>query len=488
MDIILYLLNLIQHLYKQNCWLINFICKYIPLKQWAFDDSHSPKYQKFKIDELPRIISYEQDWKWNDLIPYYEKRYGKTIKPMFRRTECDIPDDCTCPTCNAPKPYLSWNDGKKKQQIRCKVCLNLHSPSQDNRFSKSNKLRCPHCSNILVPKKNRKHFVVHKCINPKCPYYLHNLKKVDKKDLAQDYGKNKYKLHYIYREFLIDFFKMDLNSLPKNASSLNFSKFDQNILGLCLSYKVNLGLSLRKTAQALNDIHGIKISHQQVANYLKTAAVCIKPFVDNYNYDVGKVFTADETYIKIRGIKGYIWFIMDAAKRSIIGYQISDNRGVGPCIMAMRMAFKHLKELPEKFKFIADGYSAYPLAAQQFFIQSEGKIKFDITQVIGLTNDDEVSKEFRPFKQMIERLNRTYKASYRPTNGFHNIDGANYDLALWVAYYNFLRPHQHNKYKVLNNVDMLNNASNMPGKWQLLIYLGQQTLKHLNQAEGSNCS
>ena len=65
---------------------------------------------------------------------------------------------------------------------------------------------------------------------------------------------------------------------------------------------------------------------------------------------------------------------MDAAKRSIIGYQVSDNRGVGPCIMAMRMAFKHLKELPEKFKFIADGYSAYPLAAQQFFIQSEGKI------------------------------------------------------------------------------------------------------------------
>ncbi len=36
---------------------------------------------------------------------------------------------------------------------------------------------------------------------------------------------------------------------------------------------------------------------------------------------------------------------------------------------------------------------------------------------------------------MIERLNRTYKASYRPTNGFANYDGANYDLALWVAYY-----------------------------------------------------
>ena len=445
MDIILYLIQLIQHLYKQNCWLVLFICKYIPLKQWAYDDSKSPAYQKFKIDELPRIISYEQNWKCNDLITYYEQRYGKTIKPTFRRVECDIPDDCSCHICNAPKPYLTWNDGKKKSQIRCKVCLNLHSPSDNNRFSKTHKLRCSHCSRIREPIKNRKHFIIHKCKNSKCPFYLHNLKKVKKEHLSEE--KSKYKLHYIYREFTIDFFRMDLNSLPKNASSLKFRKFDKNVMGLCLTYKVNLGLSLRKTAEALKEIHGIHISHQQVANYCKTAAICIKPFTDNYDYGVGKAFTADETYIKIRGLKGYVWFIMDAAKRAIIGYQISDNRGVGSCILAMRMAFRHLKELPKDFRFIADGYSAYPLAAQQFYRESEEKINFDITQVIGLTNSDAVSTEFRPLKQMIERLNRTYKQSYRPTNGFNNIDGANYDLALWVTYYNFLRPHKEFKYK-----------------------------------------
>ena len=156
--------------------------------------------------------------------------------------------------------------------------------------------------------------------------------------------------------------------------------------------------------------------------------------------------------------------------------------------MSMRMAFKHLKEIPKNFRFIADGYSAYPLAAQQFFRHSKGKIKFDITQVIGLTNDDAVSKEFRPYKQMIERLNRTYKASYRPTNGFDNIDGANYDLALWVAYYNFLRPHKHAGYNVLNEVDILKGAPNMPGKWQLLIFLGQQTIKNMQNRNAADCS
>lgn len=62
---------------------------------------------------------------------------------------------------------------------------------------------------------------------------------------------------------------------------------------LCLTYRVNLGLSLRKTSQALKDIHNISISHQSVANYCKTAALCVKPLVDHFDYKTGNVFTAD---------------------------------------------------------------------------------------------------------------------------------------------------------------------------------------------------
>ena len=391
-------------------------------------------------------------WDYRDFMKYLEWRYKddyKPIKPVQRRSKCDIPDNCKCPRCNAPKIYIYKNNGSKGQLL-CKVCQNTFK--SESTTSSRLKLRCPYCTHTLTPKKDRKHFIVHKCTNPKCPYYIRNLKKVNKEDLKEEYGKNKYKLHYIYREFTIDFFKMDITTLPKNASSLKFTKNNPHIMSLCLTYRVNLGLSLRKTAQALKDIHGISISHQMVANYCKTAAICIKPFVDTYPYEKNNdklTMTADETYIKVRGIKGYIWFIMNATTRAIIGYQVSDNRGVGPCIMAMRMAFQHLEKLPKDFKFIADGYSAYPLAAQQFYVQFKEKFKFNITQVIGLTNDDEVSKEFRPYKQMIERLNRTYKASYRPTNGFDNYDGANYDLALWVAYYNFLRPHKHNRFKAI---------------------------------------
>ena len=483
MDIILYLIQLIQDLYQQNCWLINFICRYIPLKQWAFDDSHSPKYQKLKIDQLPVIRTFiKQDWQF--LLEYYQWKYSKPVKKVQRRNGKSIPEETVCPLCGAPHHYIYDNNGGNGQ-FQCKICGQTFVSGE--KVTTPFRLICPHCGKALVAKKDRKFFRIHKCINTKCPYYLHNLSKVPKEERNDKSLISKYKLHYIYREFTVDFFRMDLNSLPKNASSLKFSKFDAHTMSLCLTLHVNLGLSLRKTSQALKDLYNISISHQQIANYCKTAAICIKPFVDNYDYKPGNTFTADETYIKIRGIKAYIWFIMDAASRSILGYQVSDNRSVGPCILTMRMAFRQFKELPKNFRFIADGYSAYPLAALQFARELGDSFKFNITQVIGLTNDDAVSKEFRPFKQMVERLNRTYKASYRTTNGFDNIDGANYDLALWVAYYNFLRPHKNNGYKVLNQVTMLKNADNMPGKWQLLIFLGQQTILKM-QAEGSVCS
>lgn len=117
-------------------------------------------------------------------------------------------------------------------------------------------------------------------------------------------------------------------------------KHNAHIMSLCLILHINLSLSLRKTKQALKDLYNINISHQQVANYCKTAAICVKPFVDNYNYEKSNVFTADETYIKVRGVKAYIWFIMDAASRSILGYQVSDTSTVVPCILAMGQAYK----------------------------------------------------------------------------------------------------------------------------------------------------
>ncbi len=122
MDIILYLIQYIQYQHKQIFWLINFICRYIPLKQWVFDDSHSPKYQKFTTDRLPLIQPFiKQDWQF--LLEYYLWKYSKPIRPVQRRNGKSIPEDMVCPLCGAPHHYLYDNNGGNGQQICKKLAV-----------------------------------------------------------------------------------------------------------------------------------------------------------------------------------------------------------------------------------------------------------------------------------------------------------------------------------------------------------------------------
>ena len=452
--IIPYLLTLIQELCKIISFLFKFIIKNIPLNlDVPKDDSlFSPKYNKLKVDKLPLLkVPEKKDYK--QLLKVYLEKNGKVLKPIKSRGKHPVPDDVHCPCCNAPHQYIYDNTGGRGQ-FWCKVC--------DTHFNRQNK-------------KKRKLFNIHKCTNPDCSYYQNSLKALSKEDkLEYQSNPEKFKLHYIYREFKIDFFKVDLYSLPKNASSLQFRKFSPHIMGLCLTYMVNCGLSTRKTRDVMREVHGVKISHTQIASYATTTAYCVKPFVDSYDYKPTNYLAADETYTKVKGAKRYVWFVMDAIKKSILGYRSSDSRDTSHCILTMRMAFDKFKEFPGKaLKFVADGYTAYKLAEQQFKLHG---MDFDVTQVIGLTNEDPVSTEYRWLKQIIERLNRTFKFSYKVTNGYGSDDGSNTHLVLFVAYYNFLRPHSYSYWEPLNRVPELEKAELMPAKWQVLIELSQQLI------------
>lgn len=104
----------------------------------------------------------------------------------------------------------------------------------------------------------------------------------------------------------MDFFRMDLHSLPSSATGFSFKKFSPHILGLVLTYHVNLKLSTRQTSHALKEVHGIDISHTTVASYAMAAACVIKPFVDTFDYKPSNILSAAETYIKKLGKKHYV--------------------------------------------------------------------------------------------------------------------------------------------------------------------------------------
>ena len=149
MDIILHLLKTIQQQSEYISFLLKFICKFIPVRQWTHDDSKSPKYQKFKIDKLPIIIRFfKQDWQF--LIQYYKHRYDYDLKPVRRRGAHPVPEDKVCPVCGAPHDYLYDNNGGRGQYL-CKVCGTTFIDGSIH--TKPVKYKCPYCGHTLVPVK-----------------------------------------------------------------------------------------------------------------------------------------------------------------------------------------------------------------------------------------------------------------------------------------------------------------------------------------------
>ncbi|NMM64448.1 transposase, partial [Clostridium sp. P21] len=173
-SIITYLVLYNQYLLKIIYQLLLFICKHIPLKQWAFEDSHSPEYQKFKVDKLPTIMRFEKvDYRL--LLAYYKHKYNKMTKPVQRRNGKTMPENIVCPKCGAPHHYIYDNNGNRGQ-YQCKVCG--QNFNENNHTTKPIIFICPYCGQTLSAKKDRKHFRIHKCVNPKCSYYLRNLAKL----------------------------------------------------------------------------------------------------------------------------------------------------------------------------------------------------------------------------------------------------------------------------------------------------------------------
>ena len=97
---------------------------------------------------------------------------------------------------------------------------------------------------------------------------------------------------------------------------------------------------------------------------------------------------------------------------------------------------------------------------------------FTLRQVISLENRDEVSTEFRPFKQLIERLNRTYKHHLRSACGFATQNGAVALTTLFVTHYNFLRSHAALDYGVPVPLPELSSVATLQGRWNRVLDWG----------------
>ena len=470
-QIITYLLVVVQY----QSQIINILCvllfgKGFTPKSEKCDDI---KYQKLSVDQLPIFGEppIRQIWQYTVLLENYRLKHGKELRPVKRRDGKSVSVEAVCPYCGAPHEYVYDNTGGRGG-FWCKVCDSKFAIAKP---SKDDEPYCPFCYSKLVVIKKRKTFDIYRCYNIDCPYRKKQLSAMspEQKVLFKK-SPHLFKLRFIYRKFHFNFTPLSkaneyvpLVDLPNITAS-------PHVLGLILTYHVNYGLPLRKTAAIMYDVHGVKVSHQSVANYCNAVAPRVKPFIDRFPYELSNEFCGDETYIKIGGVWHYIFFFFDAAKKIILSYRVQKQRDYQSAIRAINDVLLKLPEIPENLNLITDGNPVY-LLAQQWF--SQRGINFDVTQVIGLSNDDPVSAEFRPLKQIIERLNRTFKGNYKPTTGYGVDMGAISSVTLFVAYFNFLRPHSALDGKVPALIPELDALPNMPAKWLKLIKMSEDYIK-----------
>lgn len=447
--------------------IIIFLSKFIKVDDINHLDNKptDERYRLFKVDAQPIIEPFvtleHKDYK--QLIKV------NNIKPVKRRNGKSITIDVHCPCCNAPKDYLYDNTGKQNQ-FECKVCSYIFSSNSNK--DKNVVLKCPHCKYQLSLVHNREDFDVFRCQNNNCPYYLKNKSSlnVHDKKIYKEHPE-KIKLRYIYRKFNIDLpsLQKDYREFIKSPIDISKAYSSQYIIGLCLTYHVNYGLSYRQTSSILRDVHEVYISYKTVENYCKAVASIVHPLLEFYPYDLSDTIAADETYIKILGKTNYIFFYFDSIKKIVTSYRVFEKRDSLSSIKAAYSTLSKYDKLPESLSVISDGNPIYNVAVQYW---TEHGLPFKLYQVIGLTNQDETSKKYRSQKQIIERHNRTLKYYYRPKGGFTSLDNANSYMILFSTCFNFLRPNSSLDFKTPVQLDELNGISNMPNKWIELINLG----------------
>jgi transposase-like protein len=219
----------------------------------------------------------------------------------------------------------------------------------------------------------------------------------------------------------------------------------------------------------MREVFKIKLSSQSVINYREMAAFHCHNFNMKFKGPVDKTQAGDEAYIKINGKTHFTFFFISAKKLNISAYHVDTARDTLAATIAISEAIRTADPNLNIF-LITDGNPAYQNAIH--FINKNLKHlkhKIKLKNVIGLQNLDNISTRYRPFKQLIERLNRTYKFHMRAAHGFSSKNGAVSLTTLFVTFYNFLRPHMSLNYKTPLQLDFLKGVDTLQGRWSALI-------------------
>jgi putative transposase len=349
------------------------------------------------------------------------------------------------------------------------VCSSLSQVEKKSHKGKKTKYYCPYCHHALFQWKQRKECTIYKCCNHNCLYRVRNISKLNEKEKElREKKTSQFKLCYQYREYHYKPNQLTHAGPENPAVDLARIHNGPHVLGLILTFYVSFALSARKTAQVLKSVFSIPVSYQTVLNYAAAAAFYCHSFNLGNKGPINDISTGDEAYIKVMGKHHYVFFFVSSQNLKITAYHVADTRETLPAIIAMKEAIR-TADPNQPIMLVTDGNPSYPAGIH--FLNAQRPNHLAHRKVLGLQNLDSESQAYRPYKQLIERLNRTFKHHVRPAHGFSSVNGAIALVTLFVTHYNFLRPHTSLNWQVPVPMAQLQGIDTIQGKWAKILSL-----------------
>lgn len=309
-----------------------------------------------------------------------------------------------CPKCNNHQHFYRYGkDSDGYQKYLCRDCHHQFAPERPKARSGQIERRypsCPVCGKASFLHHDYDHYSNYRCGDKKCNHSFFVWKNTCIADSSMtnlfgkhDFKRMRYPVHLIVT--VLSMFYLGKNSFR------------------------NISLILRT-------VFNIKLSHTTISNWCKGFAplfddmrIQLMPLM-NLNSDE---WHADETVVKIAGVKHYIWFVIDSETRFVVGFHLSPHRDSPQAVSVLNEAKLH----GQPSAIVSDRYSAYKAPVKSLFKNAK--------HIRVQSFKDDVSNN------LIECFNKQFKAWYKTKQGFASFDSANNLIATFVFFFNFVRPH-----------------------------------------------
>lgn len=311
----------------------------------------------------------------------------------------------SCPKCNNNQKFYRYGkDTNGYQKYQCQSCYHQFAPERpkasEGKIGERKHPSCPECGKASFLHHDYDHYSNYRCSDKRCnhSFFVWKNTAITAPSMSALFGKHNFK-RMRYPVHLI-------------------------ITTLCMFY---LGKnSFRNISLILRTAFNVKVSHTTISKWCTRFAplfddmrIQLLPLLD-FNSDE---WHADETVVKIAGVKHYLWFVVDSETRFVIGFHLSPHRDSPQAVSVIHEAIKHGKPAA----IVSDRYSAYKVPIKSLLP--------DAKHIRVQSFKDDISNN------LIECFNKQFKAWYKTKNGFSSFNSANNLISMFVFFFNFVRPH-----------------------------------------------